>query len=127
MRSILSRCPASSRTTSLCIHYLFTESQQHPQHRMTLAVSSHSPPGPGTLLHYGYCEMNVWVEFWVGVDPPFFPAAPTFACPLELPKLFTALMVVVGLESPPPLPSLVRRPSLLPPFPPRFWIRTPST
>src|SRR5713101_6102771 len=31
------------------------------QRWMTLAVSSRSPPGPGTLLHhYGYGEMNVW-------------------------------------------------------------------
>src|SRR5207249_10894060 len=35
----------------LSMYSLFTESQQHPQHRMTLAVSSRSPPGPGTLLH----------------------------------------------------------------------------
>src|SRR5205807_4808773 len=49
------------------------------QQWMTLAVSSRSPPGPGTLHHhYSYCPMNVWVEFWFGDDPPFFPA-PTFS------------------------------------------------
>ena len=36
-----------------------------------------SPPGSRILHHSCYCEMNVWVEFWFGVDP-FFPA-PTAA------------------------------------------------
>src|SRR5437660_1743163 len=50
-----------------------------------------------------------WFVFWLT-----FPEVPTAACPLELPVLPTALMVVVA----PPLP---------PDFPPRFWIRTPRT
>src|SRR5437867_6443730 len=45
MRSILSRCPASSRTTSLCIHSISAAALNH---RISLAVSSRSPPG--TLL-----------------------------------------------------------------------------
>src|SRR5215813_7864514 len=71
-----------------------------------------SPPGSWTLLHYGYCEINVWLLFWFG-----FELLPTAACPAALPTLPWLLMVVVMSFDEPPLVL----------FPPSFWISTPRT
>src|SRR6266540_918854 len=79
---------------------------------MTLAVSLSSPPGPGILHHHGYCEINVWVEFWFGFAP-----LPTAAWPLALPTFCTALMVVV-MSLPAPVTVLLLLPMLTAP---RFW------